>query len=126
MGTRYLIDTNVVIDFFNGKLPAQGRQLLSFAEPAISIITRIELFSSNNVSDAELSQLRIFVEVAELYAVDLSVALKTIEIRKKYKIKLPDALIAATAIVYNITLITRNVSDFNKVEDLSLVNPYKI
>jgi predicted nucleic acid-binding protein len=126
MGTRYLIDTNTVIDFFNGKLPDQGRQLLSHAEPVISIITRIELFSSNNITNEEILQLQRFVDFAVIHAVNLPVAIETIEIRKKYKVKLPDAIIAATAIVYDFTLITRNVSDFNKIENLKVVNPYEV
>jgi len=98
MGTKYLIDTNAVIDFFNGNLPNDGRQLLSSIEPIISIVTRIELFSSNNINQFELQQLYRFVDVAALYTVNLPIALETIEIRKKYRVKLPDAIIAATAI----------------------------
>ena|SRR3569833_1087053 len=126
MGEKYLIDTNAVIDFFHGKLPNQARQLLSGIEPIISIITRIELFSSVNISHAELQQLRRFVDIAIVNSVNLPVAIETIEIRKKYRIKLPDAIIAATAIIYDFTLITRNVSDFNKVENLKVINPYTL
>jgi predicted nucleic acid-binding protein len=49
---------------------------------------------------------------------------KTIEIRKTYKTKLPDAIIAATALVYGMTLITRNTKDFDKIDRLELINPY--
>lgn len=126
MGAKYLIDTNAIIDFFNGKLPSQGRQLLSTIEPAISIITRIELFSSSNINQQELQQLQRFVDIALIHSINLQVAIETIEIRKKYKIKLPDAIIAATAIVYNLKLVTRNVSDFDKISNLELINPYTL
>ena len=46
--------------------------------------------------------------------------------QKKHKIKLPDAIIAATAIVYGLTLITRNTADFNDLKNLELLNPHKI
>ena len=126
MGAKYLIDTNAIIDFFNGKLPSQGRQLLSTIEPAISIITRIELFSSSKINQQELQQLQRFVDIALIHSINLQVAIETIEIRKKYKIKLPDAIIAATAIVYNLKLVTRNVSDFDKISNLELINPYTL
>jgi predicted nucleic acid-binding protein len=47
-----------------------------------------------------------------------------IELRKKYKTKLPDAIIAATAIAYDLTLITRNVSDFNRISEVKTINPH--
>ena len=49
---------------------------------------------------------------------------KTADIRKKHKIKLPDAIIAATSIVYDLTLVSRNISDFKTIEGLKLINPW--
>lgn len=48
---------------------------------------------------------------------------KTIEIRKRSKIKLPDAIIAASALVNNATLVTNNVKDFKMIDGISIVNP---
>ena len=48
---------------------------------------------------------------------------QTILIRKSNKIKLPDAIIAATAIVYNLTLVTRNIDDFKNISGLKIFNP---
>jgi hypothetical protein len=48
----------------------------------------------------------------------------TIHTRQTYKIKLPDAIIAATALVYNLTLISRNSKDFDGIEGLEFINPY--
>jgi predicted nucleic acid-binding protein len=126
MGTKYLIDSNVIIDFFNGKLPYPGRQLLSGTEPFISIITYIELFSSNNIPIVEYQQLQSFVDMATIYQVNLQIAAETVAIRKKHKIKLPDAIIAATAIAYDFGLITRNVSDFKMIDNLKSINPYEV
>jgi predicted nucleic acid-binding protein len=50
--------------------------------------------------------------------------LKTVEIRKIYKIKLPDAIIAAIALVYNLILVTRNTNDFKNIGGLQLENPF--
>ncbi|OYU94294.1 MAG: hypothetical protein CFE21_17065 [Bacteroidetes bacterium B1(2017)] len=45
-----------------------------------------------------------------------------IDLRKKYKIKLPDAIIAATAIAYDLVIITRNLSDFKIVTEVKTIN----
>jgi predicted nucleic acid-binding protein len=50
----------------------------------------------------------------------------TIEIRKKYKTKLPDAIIAATALANDLILISRNVVDFKNIEGLNLSDPYSL
>jgi len=49
---------------------------------------------------------------------------KTIELRRKHKKKLPDIIIASTAIVHNLTLATRNIADFKNIENLLIWNPW--
>lgn len=46
----YLLDTNVVIDFCNSKLPNNAKEMLTKIEPKISVITQIELFATNKLS----------------------------------------------------------------------------
>ncbi len=50
----------------------------------------------------------------------------TIEIRKQYKTKLPDAIIAATALSNGLCIITRNTKDFERVEGLKVVHSHKM
>jgi predicted nucleic acid-binding protein len=50
----------------------------------------------------------------------------TIEVRKNHKIKLPDAIIAASALVNRLTLISRNTKDFQNIGGLNCVNPYDL
>jgi predicted nucleic acid-binding protein len=69
-------------------------------------------------------QIEDFVDIANILNIDKSVICKTIEIRRLYKIKLPDAIIAATALENHLTLLTRNISDFKKISNLKLTNPY--
>ena len=124
MAERYLIDSNAIIDFCNGKLSDKGRDLLVNIKPEISIITNIELFASNNIPEKEFDLLKKFVAFSNVFPVDEALIDITISIRLIHKIKLPDALIAATAIVNNLTLITRNTKDFMNIKVLKLVNPY--
>ena len=51
---------------------------------------------------------------------------KTIDLRIQYKLKTPDAIIAATALEYNMILITRNINDFGKVQGLTIINPLEL
>jgi predicted nucleic acid-binding protein len=126
VGQKYLIDSNAIIDFFNKSLPESGRNLLAKSIPVISIVTFIEIFSNKSITFREQTQLQEFTDTAIIYEIDRNIAFKTIELRLNYKIKLPDALIAATAIHYGLTLITRNVSDFSNIVGLKVINPHTV
>jgi len=123
MGSQYLLDTNVIIDFAANRLPAKSVQKLSEIiddSPTISFINKIELLSIESVP----LSIESFTEVANIIEINNEIINNTIEIRKRYHLKLPDALIAATAIVNNLTLITHNIKDFEKVNSLQLIDSY--
>lgn len=126
MGKRCLIDSNVIIDFCNGKLSESGRSYLEGVDPEISIITNIELFATKNISGQERALLEKFVGITVIHPVTVDLVKATIDIRQDYKLKLPDAIIAATAIVFDLVLLTRNISDFVKINGLQLIDPYKL
>lgn len=126
MGKEYLIDTNSVIDYLDNKLPTKANEIFEGTTSKISVITRIELLSWPGATKTQTNILLNFIDESELYHLEESVILKTIEIRKKYKVKLPDAIIAATAIVNNFSIITRNTNDFDKIEQLETINPYQL
>jgi predicted nucleic acid-binding protein len=123
----YLLDTNTVIDFCNSKLPESARISLSAIAPSISFISQIELFSSSNISISEKQTLEDFIRICTVYNhITDALVRKTIGIRQQHKTKLPDALIAATALLYDLTLITRNITDFKSITGLSLMDSYQI
>lgn len=126
MAKGFLIDSNPIIDFFNNSLPEKGIELLLNIDPVISIVTQIEILSKKDLLETEISALKDFLKIAVIYDVNQDVAVKTIDIRLKYKIKLPDAIIAATAITQNLILISRNTSDFSKIKELEIINPHSI
>jgi predicted nucleic acid-binding protein len=127
MGKEYLIDSNTVIDFCNGKLPEKGKELLfSIEKPIISIITHIEVLGFYGIEENEERQMRDFISISGILLLDMDVALRTIEIRQKNRIKLPDAVIAASAIIHGLALVTRNVNDFKNIPNLELLNPWDI
>jgi predicted nucleic acid-binding protein len=127
MGKRYLIDSNAVVDFLTGILPDKGKKLILKISPEISVISSIEILSKKNLTEAEIQRFEAFIKASIVYSeIDESIARQAISIRKKHGIKIPDAIIAATAIVNGLILITRNEKDFIHIHKLMVVNPWKI
>jgi predicted nucleic acid-binding protein len=126
MGQGYLIDSNVVIDLLNGKLTDKAKIFLYDVKSIISFVTYIEIFSSNKISLDERQKIEMFVEASKILLIDDDIIEQSIIIRLNTKVKLPDAIIAATAITNNLTLLTRNISDFVKINDLKFINPHSL
>jgi predicted nucleic acid-binding protein len=125
---QYLIDSNAVIDYLGQKLPAKGMEFMNRiidAVPNVSVITKIEVLGFNT-SDENYKLLADFMNDATVLDLSSNVVDECINIRRKYKIRLPDAIIAATSLVYDLVLISRNISDFGDVHDLQLVDPYSL
>ncbi|MFA6401701.1 MAG: type II toxin-antitoxin system VapC family toxin [Salinivirgaceae bacterium] len=130
MGIKYLWDTNISIYYLQQMFPPAAEkyidELLKEDQPVISAITEIELLCWKNASEKDLALLHNFINDSMVIELERSIKLKTADIRKMHPIKLPDAIIAATALVYNLTLITRNTKDFDKIEGLEVLNPFNI
>ena len=99
--------------------------MINGSQPCISAITEIELLCWKTAIDKYLEILRNFIRDALVIELERPIKLKAAEIRKMNNVKLPDAIIAATAIVYDLTLITRNIRDFQNVPVLKLLNPFE-
>lgn len=126
MAGKYLIDTNTAIDYLNNKLPPNAANLLDEEELEISVITRMELLAWRKVPQRQMSVLTQFIDSVVIWGLDEPVILKGIEVRKDYLIKLPDAIIASTALVYNLSLVTRNIDDFKNISSIKLINPWEL
>jgi predicted nucleic acid-binding protein len=121
----YLIDTNTIIDFSAKRLPAKAHQYVARViddYPQISVINKIELLGFNHVPEEIIA----FTENAFVITLDDNIVAQTILLRKKYKIKLPDAIIAATALTFDLTIITNNTDDFKSISELQVLNPYSV
>jgi len=121
-----LTDTNSVIDFLINKLPDKANLLIEGVDSKISVITRMELLAWSGASYKQTLILNEFIVASMVFALEEPVIIKAIDIRKVYKIKLPDAIISATALVNELAIITRNTNDFNHIEGLEVINPYDI
>jgi len=75
----------------------------------------------------KLKAMEEFVNTAIELPLDESVTKQTILLRRSYKkLKLGDAIIAATSLIYDLTLITNNTKDFENVQGVKLLNPYTL
>jgi len=126
MGKGYLIDTNAVVDYLENKLPDTASALIDALSIQISVISRIELLAWSKITKNQLEVLNGFINASQVFGLDEAVILKTIELRKNHRVKLPDAIIAATAIVNDLDLLTRNINDFEKISGLNSINPYNL
>jgi predicted nucleic acid-binding protein len=122
----YLLDTNAVIDYLNNKLSLEASLLMDdIAIPQISIATRIELSILPNADEEQIGIMQEYISYCTVLELTEEVVLKIIEIRKKYKIRDFDSIIAATALVYKLILITSD-KDFSNIKRLKIINPNKI
>ena len=128
MGVSYLWDTNIVIYFLQNQLSLSAgkfiAQSLKKHTPSISVITEIELLCWKTGSKKDHLVLQEFIDSIQVIELNQNIKLKTAEIRKNHKVKMPDAVIAATAITYGLSLLTRNVDDFKKIDNLDIINPF--
>ena len=128
MGQQCLIDSNVIIDYLGGKIPVDKREFMNAVindMPAVSIISKIEVLGFNAPAD-ELKLLEYFFTDVLVLEMNNQIIEQTILLRRNTKMKTPDAIIAATALVYDLTLITRNTSDFKNIQGLNIIDPYTI
>lgn len=122
-GNRYVLDTNAIV-----ALLQENIQLIELLKDAdwigISVISKIEflVFPGLTQEDRQIfEQFLQRVEVIGLAAIDTVAIEKIVEIRQQYRLKLPDAIIAAMAIQNSASLVTVD-REFGKVTNLTVVN----
>ena len=124
MEQRYLIDTNVIIDNFGNKLPEKSKAFLYSIDLTVSAVTKIEVLGWLNATKTQLQPLYDFMEIANILPINEAVVDKTMELRQMKKITLGDAIIAATALVYGLIVVTHHISDFRNIDNLQVIDPY--
>ena len=117
-----VIDTNIVIDALNGRIEADTEYNL-YERVIISRITWMEILVGEKGNDSEL---RNFLDSHfEIAPIDLTISEMAVKLRRQYRIRLPDAIIWATAKAHNAILVTRNTRDFDSELD-GIRIPYEV
>lgn len=106
-----VFDTNLLIDYLNGVSNAKAT-LLEYEEPAISRVTWMEVLAGA-VNTPRETAVRAFLAGFRLIEIDGPVAEEAIRLRAQRRLRLPDAIILATARVGGCLLLTRNTRDFD-------------
>jgi predicted nucleic acid-binding protein len=109
---KAVFDTNILIDYLNGINKAQ-KELEKYQHPIISVITWMEILIGAKNNNEELS-LRGFLSSFSMIDLTEAVAERAVKLRRKHRLKLPDAIIWATAEQQECTLVTRNTRDFDR------------
>lgn len=121
-----ILDTSILIDHFRGHVPATDYiNSLDDTEVAVSVITEAEILSGESCNDSKVREsiIRLLARWKHL-EVSHDIAFQAGNIKRKYRLALPDALIAATALAYKTEVLTKNTKDFSKVEGLVVQDPY--
>ncbi len=118
-----VVDTNVLIDFVNGATPARA-ELARYETVTISVISWIEVMAGAG-DDADAQRLRDFLATFELQDLTPAIADRAAGIRRASRLRLPDAIIRATADALGQILVTRNTRDFDS-RDPGIRIPYRV
>jgi tRNA(fMet)-specific endonuclease VapC len=119
-----LCDTNILIEFYKNN-PAIVSELrkIGVEKISISIITKAELYYGA-INKAELLKIQKHLNLLHDFPIDNQVSIQFIQLMERYslshKLTIPDALIAATALVNNLNLYTLNIKDFRFIEGINL------
>jgi toxin FitB len=88
----------------------------------VSIVSQIEVLGYDQLKQVERTFLENFFNAISIFPVDEKIALKAIQLRQRKPISLGDAIIAATALTYDLTLLTENVKDYAGIKGLKVVS----
>lgn len=121
-----VFDSNVLIYHLNDQLPpgAQARVDSWIREgSAISVITRIEVLGFPQ-SEADMAEAQRLLALFTEEAMHETIVQQAIHVRRQRRLRLPDAVIAATALHLGLPIVTRNEADFRSISGLAILNPF--
>jgi len=112
---KYLLDSNIIIYHLNGEESATGFITANREHCAISRISYIQVLSFDFTPDEE-NAVRELLDGFFIIDTNREIANQSVKNRKNKKIKVPDNIIASSAQVYDLTLVTRNINDFDSLD----------
>ena len=129
MKIRYLIDTSAVVKYLHRTFQRNAIQFLNRTfenEIVISFMTEIELKVWTPPIESDKEVYLEFLTECKIIGIEQKVIDKTAELRRQHGVKIPDAIIAATAICNGFTLVTDNEKDFARINELKQLYPNRI
>jgi hypothetical protein len=120
---KAVFDTNILIDYLNG-IPNARTVLLRYRDPWISIITRMEVLVGVTSGEGEEATRR-FLARFRVRSVDDAICEQGVLLRKTYGLRVPDAIVYATAREQGCLLVTRDVRSF-PMDEVDVHCPYRV
>jgi len=118
-----LLDSNVII--YSAQPENEFlRQLIAERAPAVSAVSYVEVLGYHRLTEPERRYFEAFFSEARVLPLSQPVLDEAVRLRQTKKIKLGDSLVAGTALLHGLTLITRNVDDFIGINGLRILNPF--
>jgi toxin FitB len=117
-----LLDSNIIIYSYQSSFSFL-KPLVVDPENGVSAISRLEILGFHAIQPSEQTYCEYVFQVLQQFPVDNLVLDEAIGLRKLFKMKLGDSIVAATALVYQAELLTRNIDDFKNIPGLVVINP---
>jgi predicted nucleic acid-binding protein len=117
-GNKLFVDSNILLYFLKGE--KEIVEIISENEIVISFINELELLSFPNLTYGSEDSIKGILKNCQIININEEIKLLTVELRRKYKLKLPDSIIAASAFYFNIPLLTAD-KHFNQIEELEII-----
>jgi len=118
-----LLDSNILIYAANQSAPEIEALAIS-ADSAVASVTQIEVYGFTGLKPEEEAALDILFRRLTVHPLDAAVIERAIALRRENRMGLADAIIAATALVHDLSLVTRNEEDFKHATGLRVINPF--
>jgi predicted nucleic acid-binding protein len=117
-----IVDSNIIIYAVQQK-HAQLRDFIAVHAPAVSAASYVEVLGYHKLTEPREERLRRFFSLTTVLPIGQDVLDQAVHLRQQHKMSLGDALIAATAMVHRLTLVTHNVADFDWIDGLTILDP---
>ena len=117
-----LLDSNSIIYSIKQEF-IKLRQLIAENSPAVSAISYVEVLGYHQLTESDEQDFVEFFDTARTIPVSQAILEQAVKLRQERKMSLGDSIIAAKAILNNLTLITANVADFKWIPNIKLLDP---
>ena len=117
-----LIDSNIIIYAAQPQY-SNLRRFIAENAPAVSAVSYVEVLGYPRLSAEERQHFEAFFASATILSISDGVIHEAVRLRQQRKMNLGDALVAGTALLHGLTLVTRNTPDFDWIDGLTLLNP---
>lgn len=119
-----LLDSNITIYAIQPE-NARLRQFIAAHSPTVSALSYVEVLGYHRLVEADRDDLEQLFRVAQVLPISQPVLERAVALRQIRKMSLGDSIIAGTALVHNLMLVTWNTDDFQWIEQIRLLNPFE-